>query len=397
MANHSWAMQALGVIIGVVAVTMMSAAIKGVETIFDRSMNMLGSDVLYVEQSPWNDTDDFWEYKNRPDIRPSTADALNRMIASSRSSLLQMAVAAPSASETVACGRRAIIDANLIGTTDTYALVLPVNCQAGRFLNQDESRSGRNVCVIGSDVAESLFDSQDPLGRMVRIGQQEYRIIGVFQKQGSFLGLLSFDSDVVIPLVAYEKYFQTGAENASILVKTKDPKRIAEAQEELHGELRRIRAVLPGNADNFTINQQEGFRSTIGPIKTGIEIIGLFVTSLALFVGAIGIANMALVSVKERTREIGTRMALGASRRTILLQFLIEPLSICALAGVIGLLFSFLICSLLSMIYPELPVTLSPALIVLALTISVASGVGSGFAPAWQASRLSPIEALRYE
>jgi putative ABC transport system permease protein len=390
-------MQALGVIIGVIAVTTMSTAIRSVETVFDRSMKMLGSDVLYVEQAPWSATDDFWEYKNRPDIRPSTADALNRVIANSRSSLLEVAVAAPSVSETVAYGKRAVSDVNLIGTNNTYAQVLPVNCQAGRFLDEDESRSGRNVCVIGSDVADSLFDGQDPVGQTVRIGQQRYRVIGVFQKQGSFLGLLSFDSDVVIPLLIYEKYFQTGADNASILVKTKDPKRIAEAQEQLRGELRRIRAVLPGNADNFTINEQEGFRSTITPIKTGIEIVGLFVTSLALFVGAIGIANMTFISVKERTREIGTRMAVGASRRMILLQFLIEPLLICVLAGVIGLLVSFLLCVSLSMIYPELAVTFSPELPFLALAISIASGVGSGLAPAWKASRLSPVEALRYE
>jgi putative ABC transport system permease protein len=307
-----------------------------------------------------------------------------------------MAVAAPSFSETVSYGKRAVSDVNLIGTTDTYAQILPVNCQAGRFLDDNESRSGRNVCVIGSDVADALFDGEAPLGRMVKIGQEQYRVIGVFQKQGSFLGLLSFDSDVVIPLVTYEKYFETGADNASILVKTKEPRRIAEAQEELRSALRRIRAILPGNGDNFTINQQEGFRSTIRPVKMGIEIVGLFITGLALFTGAIGIANMMFVGVKERTREIGTRMALGGNRQTILLQFLIEPLSICVIAGVIGLLVSFLLCGLLSMVYPDLPVGLSPGLILLALVVSLASGIGAGFAPAWHASRLSLVEALRY-
>ena len=386
----------LGIIIGVVAVTMMSTAIRGVEASFDRSMESLGSDVLYVERSPWSATDDFWEYKNRPDIKPATAEALNRMIGNSPSSLLKMAVAAPSFSETISYGKRAVSDVNLIGTTDTYAQILPVNCQAGRFLDDNESRSGRNVCVIGSDVADALFDGQAPVGRMVKIGQEQYRIIGVFQKQGSFLGLLSFDSDVVIPLVTYEKYFETGADNASILVKTKEPRRIAEAQEELRGALRRIRAILPGNGDNFTINQQEGFRSTIRPVKMGIEIVGLFITGLALFTGAIGIANMMFVGVKERTREIGTRMALGGNRQTILLQFLIEPLSICIIAGVIGLLVSFLLCGLLSMVYPDLPVSLSPGLILLALAVSLASGIGAGFAPAWHASRLSPVQALRY-
>jgi putative ABC transport system permease protein len=413
MRMHFWAVRAawlqlvgrrtqsfltsLGVIIGIIAVTVMSAAIRSIDAIFDRTMDMLGSDVLYVEQSPWDATDDFWQYKNRPDIRPSTADTLNRLITGSRHSLLQLAVAAPGISQTIAYGNRVVSDINLIGTTDAYAVVLPTNCQAGRFLDADESRTGRNVCVIGADVAQSLFDTQNPVGQLVRIGQQQYRIIGVFQKQGSFLGLLSFDSDVVIPLVVYEKYFQTGADNASILVKAKDPKRLDQAREELRGALRRIRAVSPGNDDNFTINQEDAFRSTLSPIKAGLEAIGLFITSLSLFVGGIGITNMTLVGVKDRTQEIGTRMALGASRRTILLQFLIEPLSICVLAGGIGLVVSILVCGVASVVYPALPISFPPETALVALGISVMCGVVSGLAPAWRASRLSPVDALRYE
>ena len=387
----------LGVIIGIVAVTLMSIAIRGIDSVVDRSMDMLGADVLYVEQLPWASTDDFWQYKNRPDIKPSTAESLNRLIADTPNSLLQLAVAAPSTSETMAYGTHVVSNVNLIGTTDTYALVLPTNCQAGRFLDESESRSGGNVCVIGSDVAESLFNRQNPIGQMVRVGRQQYRVVGVFQKQGSFLGLLSFDSDVVIPLIAYEKHFKTGGDNASILVKARDPKRIDLAREELRGGLRRIRAILPGDDDNFTINQQDAFRSTLEPIKAGLAIAGLFVTGTALFVGAIGIANMAFVSVKERTREIGTRMALGANRRMVLLQFLIEPLSICVFGGTSGLILSFLICSLLPVAFPTFPISFSPELLLVALVLSIITGVAAGFAPAWHASKLSPVDALRQE
>jgi putative ABC transport system permease protein len=388
---------ALGVIIGIIAVTLMGTAIRGIDTGFDQSMNMLGEDVFYVEQYPWTATSDFWLYKNRPDITPAMADKLNAIISDTRGSLLKLAVAAPSILATVTHGKRQITNVYLMGTTEAYSLIIPTNCQEGRFLSDSESRAARNVCVIGLEVADGLFPGEDPIGKTIRIGQQQYQVIGAFAKQGSFLGLFSFDSEVVIPLGAYEKYFKTGAESASIRVKVKDKNKLNEAAEELRGYVRRIRGLLPEQDDNFTINEQKAFRSTLGPIKAGLAIAGLFITGLALFVGAIGIMNITFVSVKERTREIGTRKALGARRSTILLQFLIEAVSICLLGGTIGLILALSLFRAVQLAFPSFPISFSPQLILLSLVISVLTGVTSGFAPAWQASRLSPVEALRYE
>ena len=235
------------------------------------------------------------------------------------------------------------------------------------------------------------------MDKVIRVRDQEYRVIGVFAKQGSFLGIFSWDSQVVIPLASYIKYFKSNEENASIRVKVRDKTQITEAKEELRGDFRRIRGLLPEQVDDFAINEQKVLRSSIEPVKTGLAIAGLFITGLALFVGAIGIMNISFVSVKERTREIGTRKALGARRRTILIQFLIEAVSICLIGGIVGLGLAFGLFVLIGAIFPSFPIQFSPILVVIALFISVMTGIISGFAPAWQASRLNPVEALRYE
>jgi len=180
-------------------------------------------------------------------------------------------------------------------------------------------------------------------------------------------------------------------------VKVRDKTRIAEATDELTGDMRRVRAQIPGEPDNFTINTSDAFKEKLDPIKKGIALAGLFVTGLSLFVGAIGIMNITFVSVRERTKEIGTRKALGARRRTILLQFLIEAVAICVVGGTIGLALTYFMCIGVKTAMPSFPLEFSVGLIVTSMVVSVVTGVLSGFIPAMGASRLDPVVALRYE
>jgi putative ABC transport system permease protein len=161
--------------------------------------------------------------------------------------------------------------------------------------------------------------------------------------------------------------------------------------------MRRMRGLSPEKKDDFEINSQQVIREQLDPVKRGIAIGGLFITGLALFVGAIGIMNITYVSVKERTKEIGTRKALGARRRTILLQFLIEAVSICVLGGMGGLAMAWGLSAIVSVLMPTFPLVFSIGLVLLGLGVSVFTGIFSGFAPAWQASKLDPVVALRYE
>ena len=282
------------------------------------------------------------------------------------------------------------------GTTDQFLQTSTSQFSEGRFMTETESRGGRNVCILGYDVAEALFPNRSSIGQVVSIGGSPFLVVGVYVKQGTFLGLFSFDTQVVVPLSAFMKSFSARLDT-SIRVKMKDKTRMEAAKDELTGAMRRVRGLRPEQKDDFSVNEQGALRSTLGPIKAGIAVAGLFVTGLALFVGAIGIMNITYVSVKERTREIGTRKALGARRRTILLQFLVEAVSICLIGGCAGLLLSYLMCSGIAAAFPSFPMRFSAALVIVGMLVSTVTGIFSGFAPALSASRLDPIEALRYE
>jgi len=245
-------------------------------------------------------------------------------------------------------------------------------------------------------VADALFPSESPIEKSVLINGQPFRVVGVISRQGTFLGLFSLDSIVVMPLPAFQKYFSAKSDS-DVLVKVKDKTRLAEARDELTGVMRRVRGLPPEKKDNFSINEQQALKSTLDPIKNSIAIAGLFITGLSLFVGAIGIMNITFVSVKERTREIGTRKALGARRRTILLQFLIESASLCLLGGFIGLGVAYVMCTGIGQAFPSFPIQFSLGLVLVSMAVSILTGLFSGFAPAWSASRLDPVAALRYE
>ncbi len=388
---------ALGVIIGIVAVTLMGTAINGIDIGFERSLAMLGDDVLYVQKWPWGEVEDWWNYVNRPPLRVEDAEKLNRIIESTPNSLLEVAVPVIARGGAVKAGDNQVSGVFTFGTTADYSRMMYADFGEGRLFTDSEVASGRQVCVLGLDVAQALFPNGSALDQTVLIKGQPFTVIGVLAKQGSFLGLFSLDTQAILPITAYRKYFGIGYNGAELRVKFRDKTRAADATDELIGDMRRVRGLLPGERDNFTINQQQAFKAQLDPIKSGIAMAGLFITGLSLFVGAIGIMNITFVSVKERTKEIGTRKALGARRRTILLQFLIEAVSICLIGGVVGLALAFGVTFAIESTMPSLPVNFSFGLVIVSMVVSIVTGIVSGFAPALGASRLDPVVALRYE
>jgi putative ABC transport system permease protein len=387
---------ALGVIIGIVAVTLMGTAIRGIDRGFEDSLAMLGNDVFYVEKWPWFGAEDWWNYVNRPNLRITDADKLNRIIADTPDSLLEIAVPRAGRGCSVKFGDGRVDGVFAMGTTADYARITNVDCAEGRLFNEVESNGGRAVCVLGYTVAEALFPRQSALGQTVIVSGHPCTVIGIFAKQGEFLGLFSFDNQVVMPISAFTKMFGS-RRGAQLQVKMTDRTKMSAARDELIGAMRRVRGQLPGERDNFSVNEQQAFKAQLDPVKTAIAFAGLFITGLSLFVGAIGIMNITFVSVKERTKEIGTRKAIGARRRTILMQFLVEAVSICLIGGAVGMIVAYTVFLGIHFQMPNFPVRFSPDLVLISMMVSVVTGILSGFLPAWGASRLDPVVALRYE
>lgn len=384
------ALTTLGIIIGIVSVTLMGTAIEGLDRAFNTSISKIGADVLYIQKWPWFAGDDWWKYRNRKDIYYRDAIDFQKQM---------KGVEAVSYGAGMGSGKGIKYKNNLmtniiiVGSDENYVQTVGAYPETGRFFNSFESEGGRPVCVLGKEVADGLFPKEDPIGKYIKIKGFSFKILGVLEKQGSMLGLFSLDTRIIIPMQQFVKLYGN-RRSVQILVKVGDKARVEEVKEEVRGLMRKVRKLPAWKEDDFAINQQEAFTQTFDTINTVISIVGLFITGLSLFVGSIGIMNVMFVSVTERTKEIGIRKALGARRRTILLQFLIESATISLLGGLIGLIIAFPISLIIDQI---LPTAMPLSIIMIAIITSLVIGIVSGILPAMRASKLDPVDALRYE
>jgi putative ABC transport system permease protein len=380
----------LGIIIGIVTVTLMGTAITGLDRAFLKNVSILGADVFYINRFDWfiDSRETYMKLRKRPQITLDQANALMQELTLARA-------VAPTAdsTESVRYKKRSSSSVEVIGTTEQYLVTSSISLAAGRFMSATEAAAGRPVCIIGSEVATNLFQRESPLGCRIVIGGNSFEVIGVLERMGSFLGLFSLDNQIVIPFQQFAACFWNNPD-CEIQVKAKALEDLDEAREEVRIAFRRVRRLAPNDSDDFGINQQDQFVKMFHKLGGTIAAVGVFITGLSLFVGGIGIMNIMFVSVAERTREIGIRKAIGAKRRTILLQFLSEAASICLLGGLIGLGIAWPLTLLLQRL---LPATLSLPVVGIAILVSLVTGVLSGFFPAWRAARMNPVDALRNE
>src|SRR6185436_11895986 len=272
----------------------------------------------------------------------------------------------------------------IVGTTVDFVITSGVTVGQGRFLSAAECDGGRPVCVIGATAATNLFQNESPLGAKIRIDGRPFEVVGVLDKQGGFLDNGGLDNQIIVPIPQFTAAFWSNPDY-EIRVKVKQVAELEDAKAELRTVMRRVRRLAPSEPDDFAINQQDQVLELFHSIAGTIAAVGLFITGLSLFVGGIGIMNIMFVSVAERTREIGIRKAIGAKRRTILIQFLIESASICLIGGLIGMALAW---PLTLVMRKFMPATMSPVSVSIALVVSLITGVLSGFFPAWRAARM---------
>ena len=377
---------ALGIIIGVVSVTMMGTLISGLDKTFESSMSWLGKDILYVSRYEWFGDMEWWEVRNRPRIRPEYVDKVKER---SKYALAVAPVMQRGAS--LSLGEKET-RTEIFGTNEDYMETITTNIAQGRFFSKNEDRSGARVTVIGDGIKEAFFGVDDPIGKYIKIDNIKFRVIGVLEKQGKFLGLFSVDKQAILPIGAYNRIFsKRGWMRLSIKI---PENKIEEGLDEISSVMRHIRGLKPNEKNDFAINQTKAFEKNYNTLKLAIGGTGTFITLLSLVVGGIGVMNIMFVSVKERTREIGVRKAIGATRGMILGQFLMEAVSICLIAGLIGLSISYVLSVLLNKIFPS---TLDLGLAMFSILMSITVGVISGVIPSYRAANLDPIDSLRYE
>ncbi len=383
------ALTTLGIFLGVTAIIVIFTAIQSINRYVEGEFSGIGSTTLYLSKFPWVTTSNYWELRNRPEITLDDYKKLKEMVHTARWISPQL-----QAVRTIQYRNKYLEDVFTVGCNEQYVYTGNAETSLGRFFTEMEVYRAHPVAVIGETVREELFGKENPLGKRIKINGYAHRVIGVLKKKGNFFGF-NMDNQVIIPYTTFRgiSFHRRGV---TVAFRVEDASELDNLRDEIRGAMRRIRKLAPGEPDNFAINQQSMLTDFYKKLTGTSYLIVFIIAAISLIVGGIGIMNIMLVSVTERTREIGIRKAVGATRANILLQFLSESIAISSIGGIFGVLVGVGLAQLLLQAI-KLSAAVSVSTILIGFGFSTLVGVLSGMYPASKAARLNPIDALRYE
>ncbi len=384
----------LGVTVGIFAIISVLALVDTLEKSIKTSFNFLGSDVIYVAKWPWLFVDDYpwWKYINRPNPNYEEYKALEKRLTLNTA----ISISAVRGNLTSKYKNNSVTGMSVIGVSYYHDKVSDVRIETGRYFSLQEVEGGSNVAIIGAVLAEDLFGTENPIAKEIKIKNKVMRIIAVMKKQGA--NLMDTPSSDNLCLVPFNFFMRNLANkkrvNPTIAVKgnPENDEGLLELENELTGSMRGVRGLKPKQEDSFSLNRPEMLATFIDSLISVLKKAGWFISAFSLLVGGFGIANIMFVSVKERTNLIGIQKSLGAKNAFILSQFLFESIFLSAIGGVAGLL----LASLLTFLSIDgFEIVIKTSHIIQGLTISSLIGVLAGIIPAYVASRLDPVDAIR--
>jgi putative ABC transport system permease protein len=389
------ALTILGVSVGVVTIIFMVSIIQGLNKAFADQIESLGSNTIFVSKfEPSFGRPPGPEEIHRKDLTMDDAEALR----TEAPSIVGVSPIHRMLASTVRYQDKQTDTPIMFGVTPYYEFVHTQYVASGRFINDIDMQDRSNVVIIGVDVKQALFPYEDPVDKDVRINGNPFRVIGVMEPLGNFFGQ-SRDNSIFIPITTFGKYYPDRPFPEVVffvIVRPRSRAYVKSAMDEITDILRRRRRVAPGAPNNFGISSQDSLLDVYNQLTGATALVLTAISFVALMIGGIGVMNIMLVSVTERTKEIGIRKAIGARRKDILTQFLIEAVTVTALGGAIGVGTGFGLAYIISALI-GFPLLVSVASAVLGVGVSSVVGIVSGLWPAWRAAKLDPIEALRAE
>ena len=390
------ALTLLGITIGIFAIISVFTAVDSLEMNIRESVSALGDDVVYIQKWPWGPEEGseeyaWWKYLNRPLVTLDENESIRRY-----SKLASESCLVATARRTIRYQNNTAADITIMGATDGFQNIRSFEIEKGRYFSPFEITGGRNIGVLGAELAADLFENDDPVGQEIRIGGFKVTVIGVTKKEGK--GTFddnNLDELVLLPIHFMRNFVDIRRDNANpqIWVQAREGVSVDELSDELTSILRSIRRLKPMDDNNFALNQTSLISNQLDQVFKVINIAGFFIGIFSILVGGFGIANIMFVSVKERTHLIGIEKAIGAKNYFILMEFLIESVILSLVGGIAGLLIIGLLTAIVNLT-SDFTMYLTMGNILLGLGISSLIGLVSGFAPALQAARMNPVEAI---